>query len=642
MGGVDKPLLLAPFSLRLIACVLRSARDRGASACRDVTGTVSFLSPIRNYVDTLVPVAAQQDALTAARYRAFILPRLIGSLVALASFPIYLVLRGVPNGIEIAVFSWLITPIVIVYFLVRTGRYETAHILSSLSLSALIVLVAFFAGGIGSFAAIGLVVVPLEATLSGSRRVVLISAAVSLAAGLMLLMLGMAGLIRPNSADMHAALATLAIVFALLYATGLALGAVSLVRTGAQLLGAEENRYQLLIGNMTDVIVLCGKGGSVIFASPAAEPLFGIPIPELVGNELFERVHVTDRPAFLSTLADAARLDNVRSLEFRIQRNVGAGRPGQFVWVEMRCKPFECVTTGHEKTDQDVVAVFRDISERKTHEHVLETARLEFERTSADRSRFVATIGHELRTPLNAIIGFSEMLTNSAVKVSASDQVEYAKLINGSGRHLLSVVNSMLDASKIRAGHFELARERVVPGPAIESCVDLLALQAREAGIELRLRLAHNLPEIAADKRALIQIFINLISNAIKFTPRGGCVIIDASCDGPRLVVTVEDTGVGIEQDDLARLGEAFFQARSCHDRRPDGSGLGLSIVKGLVKLHDGEVDIRSRVGEGTRVTVRLPIGQSGDRTPTEPVKLVTESRRDNLHVSNDWVKKSA
>jgi hypothetical protein len=229
----------------------------------------------------LVPVAAQQDALTAARYRAFILPRLIGSLVALASFPIYLVLRGVPNGIEIAVFSWLITPIVIVYFLVRTGRYETAHILSSLSLSALIVLVAFFAGGIGSFAAIGLVVVPLEATLSGSRRVVLISAAVSLAAGLMLLMLGMAGLIRPNSADMHAALATLAIVFALLYATGLGLGAASLVGTGAKLLGAEENRYQLLIGNMTDVIIRCSKGGSSFSLRRRPKRCSAFPSPNL-------------------------------------------------------------------------------------------------------------------------------------------------------------------------------------------------------------------------------------------------------------------------------------------------------------------------------------------------------------------------
>ena len=604
-----------------------------------MTGTVSFLSPIRNYVDALVPAAAQQDALTAARYRAFILPRLMGSLAALASLPVYLVLRGVPNEIEIVVFSWLITPILIVYFLVRTGRYETAHILSSLSLSALVVLVASFAGGIGSFAAIWLVVVPLEAALSGLSRVALISAAFSLAAGLLLLVLGMAGLIAPNSVDMHAAFAALAIVSALLYATGLGLGAASLVGTGAKLLGAEENRYQLLIGNMTDVIICCSKGGSVIFASPAAETLFGIPITELVGNELFERVHVADRPAFLAKLADAARSGDVRSLEFRIRRNVGAGRPGQFVWVEMRCRPFECASAEHEKTDQDVVAVLRDISERKTHEDAIETARLESERASADRSRFVATIGHELRTPLNAIIGFSEMLTNGGVKVSASAEVEYVKLINGSGRHLLSVVNSMLDASKIEAGYFEVVRERFVPGPAVENCVDLLALQAREAGIELRLRLAQNLPEIAADKRAFIQILINLISNAVKFTPRAGWVTIGASCERSNLVVTVEDTGVGIEQHHLARLGEAFFQTSSCRDRRQDGAGLGLSIVKGLVKLHDGEVDIRSRVGEGTRVTVRLPIGQSSDQPPAEPAKLAMESHRGNPYVSNDWVK---
>jgi cell cycle sensor histidine kinase DivJ len=308
----------------------------------------------------------------------------------------------------------------------------------------------------------------------------------------------------------------------------------------------------------------------------------------------------------------------------------------------MRCRPLERASAGREKTDQDVVAVLRDISEQKTQEERLETARSESERASAARSHFVATIGHELRTPLNAIIGFSDMLTNSALKISASDQVEYAKLINGSGRHLLSVVNGMLDASKIEAGHFELVRERFLPGPTIENCVDLLALQARDEGVELRLRLAQNLPEIGADKRAFSQILINLISNAVKFTPRGGCVTISASCDGPKLVMTVEDTGVGIEQDDLARLGEVFFQARSCHDRRPDGSGLGLSIVKGLVKLHDGQIDIRSRVGEGTRVTVRLPIAQCGDRIPTGPVKLVTENHRDNPYVSTDWVKKSA
>jgi cell cycle sensor histidine kinase DivJ len=234
------------------------------------------------------------------------------------------------------------------------------------------------------------------------------------------------------------------------------------------------------------------------------------------------------------------------------------------------------------------------------------------------------------------------MLTNSSLKINASGQVEYAKLINDSGRHLLSVVDSMLDASKIEAGRFELAREVFAPGPAIENCVDLLALKAREEGIELRLRLSQNLPEIAADKRAFSQILINLISNAIKFTPRGGCVTIGASCDGPKIAVTIEDTGIGIEQDDVPRLGEAFFQARSCLNRRQDGSGLGLSIVKGLVKLHDGELEIRSRLGEGTRVIVRLPLGQSSDPASAEPVRLVTDAHRADPYVSKDWVKKSA
>jgi cell cycle sensor histidine kinase DivJ len=544
---------------------------------------LDFFSPIRSYVDALVPVAAQQDALTAARYRAFILPRLTGSLAALASLPIYLVLRGVPNELEIVIFSWLVTPILIVYFLVRTGRYEITHVLSTLSVSAFVVLVTLLPDGIGLFAALWLVVVPLEAALSGSRRAVLISCALAMATGLSLLILSMTGFVRPNGAGVHESLTAFVIVSALLYATGLAFGAVSLARAGAQLLAEEEDRYQFLVGNMTDIIVRCSKAGSVIFASPAVEPLFGISAAELAGNKLFERVHVGDRPAFLTAIADTASLGDERSLEFRVQRNVGTHRAGQFVWVEMRCRPLERVAAGREKIERDVVAVLRDISARKAQEEALEATRLEAKRASEARSRFVGTMGHELRTSLNAIIGFSDMLTNSTLKIRASDRFEYAKLINGSGRHLLSVVNGMLDASKIETGHLEIARQRFLPGPTIENCADLLALQAREGGIELKLRVAQNLPEIGADKRAFTQILINLISNAVKFTPPGGCVVIGASCDGSSLVMTVDDTGVGIDQDDIPRLGEAFFQARSHHDRRPDGSGLGLSIVKGLV-----------------------------------------------------------
>ena len=207
-----------------------------------------------------------------------------------------------------------------------------------------------------------------------------------MAAGLLLLMLGMAGL-SGRTAWTCTSSCRIAIVSALLYATGLALGAVSLVRTGAQLLGAEENRYRLLVRNMTDVIIRCGNSGSVAFASPTAETLFGIPINRLLAHGLFERVHVADRPAFLTTLADAASSGDGRSLEFRIQRDVGVRRPGQFVWIEMQCRPLDCALTGHDKADQNVVAVLRDISERKAQEHALETGPLDRARERSQKPR---------------------------------------------------------------------------------------------------------------------------------------------------------------------------------------------------------------------------------------------------------------
>ena len=150
---------------------------------------MSFLTPVWSYVDALVHPAAREDALTAARHRAFIAPRLLGSLIALACFPAYLVFRGVPSALEIGVFSWLVAPILIAYYLSRTGRYESAHVLSSLALTGLVAVVAWRTGGIGSFAAIWLVVVPLEAALSASRRVVALASTFALAAAGLLLVL---------------------------------------------------------------------------------------------------------------------------------------------------------------------------------------------------------------------------------------------------------------------------------------------------------------------------------------------------------------------------------------------------------------------------------------------------------------------
>jgi len=604
---------------------------------------VNILTPVRDYIDALVHPAARQDALTAARHRAFIAPRLLGSFAALAAFPVYLTLRGVPSAPEILIFAWLISPILIAYFLSRTGHYEGAHVLSSLALTSLVAALAFNTGGIVSFAAIWLVVVPLEAALSASRRVVAMASIFALGAAGLLLVLKSADLLPAASAaeSQQGVLAALGVISAALYATGLALGAESLAQKSFWLLYAEEDRYRLLARNMTDVITRHGRNGAVLFVSPAAEPLFAVKANDLLGHGLFDRVHVADRPAYLTALGDAAALGEIKSVEFRIRRDPAESatpRDVQFLWVEMRCRPLDrAASDGVHDDTREVVAVLRDISKRKIHEEALEAARAEADAVSAAKSRFVATMSHELRTPLNVIIGFSEMLAKEASLVlDVPRREEYARLINESGHHLLSVVNGILDMSKIEAGNFEITPEPFVPARAITHCCDLLGLKAREAGVELVMRISDDMPEIFADKRAVNQVLLNLLSNAIKFTDRGGRITISATREGPCVVFTVEDTGVGIDAEDLPRVGAPFFQARATHERRHEGTGLGISIVKGLVKLHGGEVDIRSRLGEGTRVTVRLPIdseclrlAEMRDHKP----RSFSETNSDNLQV---------
>ena len=238
-------------------------------------------------------------------------------------------------------------------------------------------------------------------------------------------------------------------------------------------------------------------------------------------------------------------------------------------------------------------------------------------------------MSHELRTPLNAIIGFSEMLTNETqMRLDAERRHEYADLINDSGHHLLSVVNGILDMTKIETGDFEIRPEPFRLAGVIGDCCDLLALKAREAGIDLVVDVPADLPEIVADKRALKQILINLLSNAIKFTDRGGRIAVSAAAEGAMIAITVEDNGIGIGEEDLPRVGNPFFQARGSYDRRHDGTGLGLSIVKGLVALHGGDIAIRSRVGEGTRVTVRLPLDCEKARPRPSKTSHELEPRR--------------
>jgi cell cycle sensor histidine kinase DivJ len=571
---------------------------------------VTVLKLIRDCLDALLHPSARYDALLGARHRAFMAPRLLGSLAAFAAFPVYLAMRGAPTALEVAAFAWLIAPILLSWFLSRTGRYESAHVLSSLALASLVMMVAIPTGGIESFASVWLVAVPIEASLSACRRVVAFAAVLALSCAAALIVMGTLDLLPPTQAGSASGVFTaFGIMSATLYAAALAFGAESLSRTGVALLNSEEDRYRLLARNMSDVISRHRGNGAVQFISPAAEALLGAPVSRLLGHGLFDRVHVADRPAYLTALSDAARGGEARSVEFRLRRDTPRARgAADFIWVEMRCRPLEQAATT-TASDCEVVAVMRDVTDRKIQEQALDLARTAAEQADASKSRFLATMSHELRTPLNAIIGFSEMIAQEDVlMIDAARRKEYAQLINDSGQHLLSVVNGILDMSKMESGNFEISPEPFAPRTALLNCCNLLALKARENGIDLVTRAAEDLPVITGDPRAFKQILLNLVSNAIKFTERGGTVTVSARVEGPRLVVRVADNGVGISAEDLKRIGDPFFQAGKTYQRRHEGTGLGLSIVRSLVALHGGEMTVQSKIDEGTTVAVALPL----------------------------------
>jgi cell cycle sensor histidine kinase DivJ len=551
----------------------------------------------------------------------------------------------VPSAFEVALAAWLVAALSIACLLARSGRHDSAHVLASLALAGLVTTVATATGGIASFAAIWLIVVPVEASLSGSRRVVALVSMIALGAAGFLWLVSALDTATAAPMRVESMLSVLSVGSAMLYVAGLLLGSDARAASRER----EEGCYRLLARGMGDVITRHDRSGQVLFVSPAAPSLLGAKPSDLCGRGLFERVHVADRPAYLKALSDSATSGASPTVELRVRREaLAAGAPPSFVWTEMRCWPLDRLPHAGADAECGVVSVLRDVSVRKDEERALEAARAAAERASGAKSRFLATVSHELRTPLNAIIGFSDMLCQEGtLMIDAKQRHDYAHLINESGHHLLSVVNGILDMSKIESGNFEIVPEPVAPASAIAECCELLALRAREAGIELDVRLASDLPAIVADKRALHQVMLNLLCNAVKFTDRGGKVTVTAGAQAPQIdgshetdqeslqeagqiVITVEDTGVGIGADDLARVGEPFFQARSSYDRRHDGTGLGLSIVKGLLALHGGRMEIESRVGEGTRVIVHLPFDCERGRRDVAAMRPVRVPPRRN------------
>ena len=256
-------------------------------------------------------------------------------------------------------------------------------------------------------------------------------------------------------------------------------------------------------------------------------------------------------------------------------------------------------------------AVQRQLQEIALQKHELEVANAQIRENSRLKSEFLANMSHELRTPLNAILGFSEILKdNLAGKMSAAQQHECLESIHASGRHLLNLVNDVLDLSKIEAGRLELQYEEFELGACISEVLTVVRPLAERGGVTLEVAIENDSVLLRADKGKFKQVLYNLLSNSIKFTPEGGQATVKAKAK-PRagqLVLQVKDTGIGIDPQHHDQIFSEFFQVQAADNRQFEGTGLGLALVRRLVGLHGGTIKVDSQLGRGTTMTVTLPL----------------------------------
>jgi PAS domain S-box-containing protein len=399
-----------------------------------------------------------------------------------------------------------------------------------------------------------------------------------------------------ESATMHAAGTKQAVLI------GTVIDITALVQS-QQALRAAEERYRSLFENALDGTYITSLSGRMLGANQALANINGYDTPE----ELIQAVNdiavewYVDPTRRAEFAAIVERDGSVRNFESEIYRHKTRER----IWISENARLVRDAN-GHPQHYEGTV---EDVTERKGFERQLMLARREAETSNRAKTEFLARMSHELRTPLNAIMGFSELIALMTRGSEADSRVnEYAGDIHASAGILFRLIEEILDYSKLESGKATIEENKVDLGEIVAQCTTMVATRAGKGDIRIGLEIATDLPHVRGDYRRLLQIVLNLMTNAVKFTPPGGSITVKVALDTRGdMVLTVTDTGIGIPAKDIDRVFEPFVQVNRSAFHQQEGTGLGLAICRNLIELHQGRIEISSQPGQGTEVRVTLP-----------------------------------
>jgi len=341
------------------------------------------------------------------------------------------------------------------------------------------------------------------------------------------------------------------------------------------------------------------RNSKVVYVNQKFTELFGYTPDELVGRPIEMLTPSSPETSSAQQMTAALLRNDGSPISFETQDK--NGRP---FWVELRISTIQRFPNGGFRW----TVIGRDVTERRNTEIELLRAKDEAEAGNRAKGNFLANMSHELRTPLNAIIGFTELIEHGVARTGWTPAYsEYLSDVSESGRHLLDLINTILDLSKIEAGSLQLSIAPVDLCELVDTSLALVSGLAKTGNVSLTTKLPPGSPQIQGDFMKLKQVLLNILSNAIKFTPAGGQIRTVAHLTAKHAVITVSDTGVGIAKADLERVTQPFFQVENTLSRKFAGSGLGLAIARELVNLHKGRLEIDSTEGKGTTVRILLP-----------------------------------